>query len=68
MSPQALFQQEEQRETARELADVLRLAHEMGQRLTRETHGELYDDVRQLNEHLRDVRHELDDIIGVLPH
>lgn len=47
---------EEQTETAREVADVVRLAQEMGQRLARETHGELYEDVRQLNELLHQSR------------
>lgn len=41
---------EEQRETARALAELMRLAQEMGRRLANETHGELYDDVRFLNE------------------
>lgn len=47
---------EEQRETARELAEVMRLAQEMGRRLANETHGELYDDVRFLNELLHQTR------------
>lgn len=61
------IQQEEQHETARELADILRIAQEMGQRLTRETHGDLYDDVRVLNENLRDLRQQLDAVIDALP-
>lgn len=61
------IQQEEQCETARELADILRLAQEMGQRLAKETHGDLYNDVRYLNENLRDVRQQLDAVIEALP-
>lgn len=59
--------QEAQSETARELADVLRIAQEMGQRLSKETHGDLYDDVRELNENLRDLRQQLDVIVAALP-
>lgn len=47
---------EGQRETARELAELMRLAQEMGRRLANETHGELYDDVRFLNELLHQTR------------
>lgn len=53
---------EEQRETARELADVMRLAQEMGRRLAHETHGDLYDDVRFLNELLHQTRIKADAI------
>lgn len=52
---QALLK-EGQRETARELAELMRLAQEMGRRLANETHGELYDDVRFLNELLHQTR------------
>lgn len=53
---------EEQQETARELAEVMRLAQEMGRRLANETHGELYDDVRFLNELLHQTRIKADAI------
>ncbi len=53
---------EEQQETARELADLMRLAQEMGRRLANETHGELYDDVRFLNELLHQTRIKADAI------
>jgi hypothetical protein len=61
------LQQEEQQETARELADILRIAQEMGQRLSRETHGELYDDVREFNEQLSQVRRSLDALAQKFP-
>jgi hypothetical protein len=56
----ANVQQEEQQETARELADVLRLAQQMGQRLANETHGDLYYDVRAIIHDLQEVRGQLD--------
>lgn len=51
---------EEQRETARELTDILRLAQEMGRRLANETHGEMYDDVRLLVSLLHQARAQAD--------
>ncbi len=50
----------EQVETARELAELLRLAQEIGQRLCNETHGEMYDDVRMLSSLLRQTRAQAD--------
>jgi hypothetical protein len=47
---------EEQRETIRELSDILRISQEMGRRLANETHGELYDDVRALVMLLHETR------------
>lgn len=47
---------EEQGETARELAELLRLAQEMGRRLCNETHGEMYDEVRLLISLLHQTR------------
>lgn len=67
MSTQLPLQQEEQRETARELADILRLAQEMAQRLAKETHGDLFDDVQLLNERLGETRQQLDVVIEALP-
>lgn len=58
MNPEQL--QEEQRETARELAELLRLGQEMGRRLANETHGELYDEVRLLLSLLHQVRAQAD--------
>ncbi len=40
----------ERRETIYELADLMLVAQEMGQRLANETHGEAYAPVRELNE------------------
>jgi hypothetical protein len=51
---------EEQGETAHELAELLRLAQEMGRRLSNETHGEMYDDVRLLISLLHQVRAQAD--------
>lgn len=52
--------QYEQAETARELAELLRLAQEIGRRLSNETHGELYDEVRQLIALLHQSRTQAD--------
>lgn len=57
---QADIQGEEQKETARELADILRVTQEMGRRLASETHGDLYEDVRLLNELLHESRTKAD--------
>jgi len=54
------FMREEQRETALELADVMRLAQEMGRRLANETHGELYEDVREMVNLLHQTRTQAD--------
>jgi len=51
---------EEQGETARELAELLRLAQEMGRRLCNETHGEMYDEVRLLMSLLHQTRAQAD--------
>jgi hypothetical protein len=51
---------EEQGETAHELAELLRLGQEMGRRLSNETHGEMYDDVRMLISLLHQVRAQAD--------
>lgn len=50
----------EQAETARELAELLRLSQEMGRRLCNETHGDLYDDVRLLMSLLHQTRAQAD--------
>lgn len=50
----------ERRETAGELLDLLALAQKMGRRLAYETHGESYDTVRELNEHLHQAREKID--------
>jgi hypothetical protein len=52
--------QYEQAETARELAEILRLAQEIGQRLCNETHGDMYDDVRMLISLLHQTRAQAD--------
>lgn len=51
---------EEQGETARELAELLRLGQEMGRRLGNETHGEMYDDVLLLISLLHQTRAQAD--------
>ncbi len=51
---------EEQGETARELAELMRLAQEMGRRLGNETHGEMYDEVRLLISLLHQTRAQAD--------
>jgi len=51
---------EEQGETARELAELLRLAQEMGRRLCNETHGDMYDEVRMLISLLHQTRAQAD--------
>jgi len=51
---------QEQRETAMELADLMRLAQEMGRRLANETHGDLYEDVRKLVTFLHQTRLQAD--------
>lgn len=48
------------RETMQELADMLSLVQEMGQRLANETHGEAYELVQELNETLHNARGKLD--------
>lgn len=50
----------EQAETARELAELLRLGQEMGRRLCNETHGEMYDEVRLLISLLHQTRAQAD--------
>lgn len=56
----AQWLRDEQGETARELAELLRLAQEMGRRLCNETHGEMYDDVRVLMSLLHQTRAQAD--------
>ncbi len=51
---------EEQRETAQELAEITRLAQEMGRRLANETHGKLYDEVRLMLSLLHQTRAQAD--------
>lgn len=58
---------EEQRETAQELAEILRVAQAMGRRLAHETHGDLYEDVRVFNELLHQVRTHADALREKLP-
>lgn len=58
---------EEQRETLEELSETLFVVQEMGRRLAQESHGELYDSVRELNERLHRARLQLDLIESLLP-
>lgn len=53
---------EEQRETSRELLDLLRVTQVTGRRLANETHDDLYEEVRQLNELLHHARVKADAI------
>lgn len=46
-------------EAVEELLDLLALAQKMGRRLAYETHGESYEFVRELNEHLHQAREEI---------
>jgi hypothetical protein len=50
----------ERRETAEELAVVIRLAQEMAQRLASETHGVLHGEVVALGNLLRQARHKVE--------
>lgn len=50
----------EQNETIEELDNLLRIAQEMGHRLSCEVHGDLYDDVRTLTELLHKTRNQAD--------
>lgn len=52
----------ERRETIYELADLMLVAQEMGQRLANETHGEAYAAVRELNELLHQARMQVEKI------
>lgn len=56
----AKWLREEQGETARELAELMRLAQEMGRRLCNETHGDMYDEVRLLMSLLHQTRAQAD--------
>ncbi|MDP1681785.1 MAG: hypothetical protein Q8L39_08415 [Burkholderiales bacterium] len=50
----------EKSETIDELDNLLRIAQEMGHRLSCEVHGDLYDDVRVLTELLHKTRNQAD--------
>lgn len=50
----------EKSETIDELDNLLRIAQEMGHRLSSEVHGDLYDDVRALTELLHKTRSQAD--------
>ncbi len=50
----------ERRETAGELLDLLAVAQKMGRRLAYETHGEAYESVRELNQHLHEAREKIE--------
>ena len=56
----------EQRETIDELSDLLFVVQEMGRRLGTETHGDLYSQVRQLNEIFHQARIQLDAIADIV--
>ena len=50
----------ERRETVGELLDLLAVVQKMGRRLAYETHGESYDFVREMNEHLHRAREKIE--------
>jgi recombinational DNA repair protein RecR len=50
----------ERRETVGELSELLNVVQRMGRRLAYETHGESYDPVRKLNEHLHQAREQIE--------
>lgn len=50
----------ERRETVGELLDLLAVVQKMGRRLAYETHGESYDFVREMNEHLHLAREKIE--------
>lgn len=52
----------ERRETIQELGDILSVVQEMGRRLSDETHGDAYEEVRRLNEMLHEVRQQIERI------
>ena len=52
----------DRRETIYELAELMLVAQEMGQRLANETHGEAYAPVRELNELLHQARMQVEKI------
>ena len=55
----AQMDEDERRETIKELLDLVAVAQSMGQRLANETHGDDYASVRQFNELLHLARVEL---------
>ena len=57
----------ERQETADELAELLRIAQAMTQRLARETHGETYDEIMVLAETLHQARAISDSVRAKLP-
>ena len=52
----------ERRETIQELGDLMSVVQEMGRRLSDETHGDAYENVRRLNEMLHEVRQQIERI------
>lgn len=50
----------ERLETVSELLDLLAVVQKMGRRLSYETHGESYEFVRDLNQHLHDARERIE--------
>lgn len=50
----------ERRETVGEILDLLAVVQKMRRRPAYETHGESYDFVRELNEHLHQAREKIE--------
>lgn len=53
---------EERQEIVEELSALLFVIQEMGHRFAQETHGETYDQVRELNELLHQARAKMEQI------
>lgn len=53
---------EERREIIEELSALLFVIQEMGHRLALESHGEVYDLARELNEHVHQAREKIKQI------
>lgn len=56
----------DRRETVEELLELLAVVQKIGRRLADETHGESYNYVRELNEHLHQAREKIELIQQVL--
>lgn len=52
--------EQDRQEDVIELAQLVHLAQEMGRRLANESHGELYDLVREVNELLHRIRVQIE--------
>ena len=53
-------EEQDRQEAVIELAELVHLAQETGRRLANESHGELYDLVREVNELLHQIRVQIE--------